>query len=396
MAPFARIFVLLIFLLPVFWGTAAGGASIEVSVLEAGNIRLDGRDFVDIVAADLTLLYDAATFANPRVEAGAWSKDALLAANPVKPGEVRMAFVRSMPLNGSGTLAELYGSPVAAGPVRVLSLRGSLLDVHGNTVPFQFIAPRALEPPAPPRESDSVSSPAAPSDVGPGEISLSGVHGFAVVHQPAHSVILPGSEELLASENRYETEETPSAPEPRHEQTSAHEREDSQAYQPSENYLVTSVLSRFHADDADRSFQRLSAYFQADDQQLFTQKPAIVLSDGQASVHLRIAPLNLAGEVNLALRDGTLNAVRKADQGGWDVDILPKKGTWETTVYVVGGGMILRIPLVVAPQLPGELVDMCADIAESELPRRDVNQDGFIDGVDDFIWVANCLAEAMH
>ncbi|TDI44411.1 MAG: hypothetical protein E2P02_09700 [Acidobacteria bacterium] len=116
--------------------TIAVGEQIDVVVLAGGALGLS--------AGELTITYDTSTFFLFDVKPGAFLT---IDGKPVdftptfNPGEVHIAFARhddTTGLRGSGHLVRLSFQALEPGRARVISVRGSLLDPDGTSIPASF------------------------------------------------------------------------------------------------------------------------------------------------------------------------------------------------------------------------------------------------------------------
>src|SRR5512147_2025770 len=87
----------------------AGHAASTLAISPAGDgvFVIQGTGIENAGAMDFTVLYDASSLANPRVVQGALISGALMAVNDRTPGVVRVAIIRTTPIQGGGVIATL-------------------------------------------------------------------------------------------------------------------------------------------------------------------------------------------------------------------------------------------------------------------------------------------------
>jgi hypothetical protein len=85
---------------------------------EAGRVIVSAADLDFLGAAQLDLVFPPGTIEQPQVVAGELLSNALLESNLISEGRLRIAFVSSEPLGGTGELLKLeFQSPTSSSPV---------------------------------------------------------------------------------------------------------------------------------------------------------------------------------------------------------------------------------------------------------------------------------------
>ena len=123
------------------------------------------------------------------------------------------------------------------------------------------------------------------------------------------------------------------------------------SYKPAE-----SVLDRFRLQHAANDKKVLVALFHIHNS-AYSQQPAFVLSDGINSVKVTI---NAAGAESgdlpqFHIAGGQCVAIEPMENGGWELEIIPGKGTVRTVITSLTSSVMAEYPLLVAPPL--ELFD---------------------------------------
>ena len=110
-----------------------------------------------------------------------------------------------------------------------------------------------------------------------------------------------------------------------------------------------SVLELFRAHDGARSDAALAALLGRSDE-MFAQKPTVLLSDGRASLTLAIRmPGDRAPRFVISNADCT--GLKVGEEGEWLLEIVPARSTLEASVTVLTDEAMIEFPLAVAPPL---------------------------------------------
>ncbi|KAF0215510.1 MAG: hypothetical protein FD174_4104 [Geobacteraceae bacterium] len=132
----------------------AGANKVTISPEGDGVFTLQGIDFKDVAGIKVTISYDSATLANPRVEKGGLIAGAMMVSNTTAPGRVVIAAVSTKPLSGSGPIATIYFDRTGTEAGRILSVTVELTDIRLNSAPADVAIP------------DSATSSTAPAQTG--------------------------------------------------------------------------------------------------------------------------------------------------------------------------------------------------------------------------------------
>jgi hypothetical protein len=110
-------------------------STLAISPAGEGIFLLQGIGIEDAAALEITVSYDTATLANPRVVEGPLIAGAMTAVNRNVPGMVRMAVIRLTPVKGSGVIAKLSFDRTGASSGRIISLSCKLANIKGASLP---------------------------------------------------------------------------------------------------------------------------------------------------------------------------------------------------------------------------------------------------------------------
>lgn len=115
--------------------SAFAAATVTIAHSGGGSYVLQATGMDRAAAIDITLGYDSAFLANPRVVQGGLVPGALMAVNPNVPGTVRMAMITTNPVSGSGTIATLTFDRIGDSSGKITSLNAGLADIEGRPLP---------------------------------------------------------------------------------------------------------------------------------------------------------------------------------------------------------------------------------------------------------------------
>jgi hypothetical protein len=116
-----------------------------------------------------------------------------------------------------------------------------------------------------------------------------------------------------------------------------------------------SVLDAFHAYAGERTPAALARLFVRNDD-MFRQEPPVLLTDGSSPLRLTVHVDEQAERApQFFITGGTCSGLNRGDDGGWELEIIPERGSLAAAVTVLTGSEMIEYPLAVAP--PQELFD---------------------------------------
>jgi hypothetical protein len=129
-----------------------------------------------------------------------------------------------------------------------------------------------------------------------------------------------------------------------------------------------SVLDAFRSYSGVRTPAALARLFVRDDS-MFRQEPPLLLSDGTTPLRLTVRTSDRhERSPQFFISGGSCTALEVADDGAWELEIVPDRGSMAATVTVLTGSEMIEFPLAVAPPL--ELFDATrAGSGEAEYVR---------------------------
>ncbi|AAR35147.1 hypothetical protein KVP06_08860 [Geobacter sulfurreducens] len=425
--------------------TFAFGAGGSLSAYPSGNdVLISATGLSNVDAIDITVTYDPQALSNAQAMQLSGFRWAMFLPNAATAGTIRLAMLNTAPLSGSGPLAKIsfsQGGKGATGVTIVYQIISGDTSQKGNLrVTLNSGTTQSTEP--------STSQPTeSPVNTGQGE-NLADGSGASAMDGTAQTpsagatsgdathrgtVVLPGMITSGAVDNDASVsagkppvaEQTASAEEsPQSQANGANETEEQHAPLPEaerpvsepeekpapvtqEGYAVLGgVAARFRDYTGAKTPKALMALFKKPVADSISQDPAICLTDGKTAVRITV---NLAegGKTapNFALRGAALKSLKKGEGNRWLVEALPEAGAVEATLIIVTGRKIMEYPLTVAPRADVN-VDGKGRVTEADFllflarksvgPARpfDLNGDGKVDYLDDYIYTANYLTAA--
>ncbi|MSN26866.1 MAG: hypothetical protein GJV46_13470 [Geobacter sp.] len=422
------------FMIVAVEGYAAADANLSL-VPSGGNVFvLQGANLKNLAALDFEFSYDQLNLKNPKAVRGEMTpQDAIFDFNPTVPGEIRL-FIRigRKPVNGSGTIAtfSFEGIDNAEGLIR--SMSANLVSVSATPVIArvqilgrpQQQTPQPQQPPT--QESAQIPPPAVREQTtqivqyNPAQTIQSGskspmnnssVSATASAATSLGAVTLPADHPAKEAEAaQAATSRAESQPPSRQaaavpaQQGAPPEAAITAPSKPFKSVTYKSVLERMKERAGAGTPQSLTALFNPEPGQIVQQEPAILIADGESIVALRVElPLSLKDTPSFSLRKASMVSLHQNDDGSWLIQARPHKNSMEAHLSVNCDGGTVLFPLVVAPPIDPALVNRY-NLPESALAgylksketgpegRLDLNGDGKIDYVDDYIFTANFLA----
>jgi len=410
------IFLLCCFsLLMGFWLVPESFSAPAVTIAPSSDsvYVLQGNDFSGASGIDVTIRYDAAALANPRVVLGGLVGGALMAVNPSTPGMIRLALVRITAINGSGTIATVTFDRMKSTGADILVLTSSAISSSGSNIGItsQIVnSVKTADTQTPPSDSGSASdtrpnTPTAPATNAPsapmGVVGLvvplqvdpasGGKAGAPLPDQATADIVTPAGNAdapLETAKAMPPEKPVPPAPEPEKKKV----------------MLYKSVLERFKEFSGNKTPEALIALFSPEKGQA-RQDPPIVLSDGKTTVKV-LLDVNPAGENNNFLLDGvSLVSLVNKDKNSWVAELLPDKNITGATISIPRNNQWEVMPLTVAPLMDVKIDPSSGRLSEADFklflkehgtakaPKFDLNNDGRRDYIDDFIFTANYLVQ---
>lgn len=373
-------------------GSCFADATLTVTPAGDGVFLLQGTGVADAGAMDITITYDGAALANPRVVPGDLITGALTAVNAGMAGTVRIGIIRTAPIHGDGVIATLRFDRKGEAAGGIQALTASLSNLAGKTLPVQLrvAAPRTspgLSDPPRDEETTGTTTPASIAPVASVPGTVSGVvTGLAAQEEAVGEEIRVGGED----------EEVTAAP-----KVAPLEEPVSDKVEPRQEIMVlASVLDRFQDHRGERSVETFTALFEQSGAGGFSQTPSPLLADGKSvlAVDFVAAP----GDIHVAEMTATgarLLSLQPApdDPQTWVAQLRPERGVLQASLTVPLQTYAIVFPLVVAPRLNIDL-DKSGRVTPADfalfLKKRsafDLNGDGKLDYRDDYLFTANYL-----
>ncbi|MBJ6749314.1 cohesin domain-containing protein [Geomonas anaerohicana] len=429
--PWYRLLLFLLLIVPATPVFALPTLTIS-SPASDGVFVLRGDQMDGVAGLDLSIGYDSATLANPRVSIGKMVQGMMNAANPGNP--IRLAIVGTSGLKGSGIIASVTFDRTGTSPGAVTVVSGTLIDATGKKVamaqpviinPSAVVAAEdggnATAQTGPEGKNDAVpagttSMPIRPLMVG-GTLTMPGQETATGQDETAREIVVPTQAQLPAQgaplvkkrlrtkQAQMEGEEPPldreDNPPPPEQQPSTPPEAPAPPPQVTQPAAISSVLDRFKSFQGERTPANLIALFHQDAPAAYRQLPPVAIADGKSTVTLIITMVT--GEATPSFTfSGCTYVSHRRTEAGWEIQARPKRDVVKADVTMLYSGLKQEFPLTVAPRValvPGKTRPVKESDFERFLkergtatrPRFDFNKDGRRDYVDDYIYAANYL-----
>lgn len=415
-------FLLIILSLLVFHFQVAEAASVSVTSSGNGTFVINGQGMDTVAGIELAVSYDSSSLNNPSVSQGGLVSGALMAANTNNPGSIRIAIISTRPFSGSGPIATISfanhsgtgninvsssmidskGAPVAGGGTASAVDSSSATAGSGllQTAGIPFSQPTSTTATTPAAGTTTIASTA--STASPSTASVPTYLGTVSMPTdvPTKSENTKPADSTAPDPNlngaRIAAPETgkPSEP-PAMDKTVAEMPKPVKAKETS--YVGT--LENFRTYTGEKSPAKFVALFNKEVAKTIHQEPAIAVSDGKTSVKIVVKLESIADKSpNFALSGAKLVSLNRDNSSGWIIEALPQTGTLSANLTILSDSDIIDYPLTLVPPLSGitgSETDFSNFLKDSGVaaPKRDLNDDGKHDYLDDFIYTGHYLIQ---
>lgn len=405
-----RIVILLVLVFAVQFAVLCEAANVIVVPGTNGVFYVKAVDFVDVGGVEIELSYDSTALTNPRITQGDMLASTMFVPNTAfKANTVKIAAMSLSPIKGSGDLAILSFDLKSSAPGTVAISRKILASSRGSSL--STASSGGVTDNSSNNSTNSASSTntsgSSTSETGSGP-STSSSTGTSVAGVSMGTITLP-QDQLATGDKRSEYQplvtdlrKDMTLPVPGSDSalTSTKGSAGADSKQPDKSSVAyKSVLQMFREFKGERSPKTLLALFAEAVYPDFRQEPPVVLADGVKTVKLTLKLKPIGNESpKFILQGASVQQLRgEGEDYVWVVDAVPKKGVTEAKLTAVDGQRILEFPLVVAPvvdtALGGGAKTSEADFVKylAKPAKYDLNKDGKVDLVDDYIYTANYI-----
>lgn len=370
-----------------------------------GVFVVRGEQMAGVAGLDIAVGYDRNTLASPRITMGSLVGGMLNSSNPSNP--IRIAIVGSKALAASsGVIATIAFERIGDSAGVITSLTASLIDDKGKKLPNPATAIRNPESPShaetPPDENASESKEERDEQLVIDATQATGRPAPVVL---GGSVTLP-QEQTQAAEPKgapkeAQDQDLPAVQPQRREAAPVEQREPeakAAPHPPTRPVHLQSVLDRFRQFKGERSVASLTSLFKPAGEQPLQQVPPIAIADGNATVTVVIAMETGERPPVFSFKGARFVSVSRTEEGEWEVEARPEAGVVEAGITMLYQGLSQEFPLTVTPALrlpalQGSAVTE-ASFREFLAAGADLNGDGRVDYLDDYIFTANYLAQS--
>lgn len=392
------------------------------SALFAGTIRVEsttdpkvyvvkGYSLGEFSGVEVEVMYDAEAFTNPRIIQGGMLGSTTFIPNPsYSKSSVKIAAVSTSAITGSGNdLATIIFDLKGDKPGFVGIARQIVAAVMtGTKIPTQAGATVDIGAPVP--ESDKPAGGTAPVATGNENTTVTNIGG-GISGGTIGTVTLPG--DLTSGGDSKKPDSQPVVTDLRKDMTlpvgddAAKQASAEQKGEPEKktvekkDVVFKGALDLFKGYKDEKSVANFVGLFAEAEITGFVQEPAIALSDGETVVKLTIKTKPILGASPKFISTGaTINQLsgEGEDVVTWSIELLPKKGVVDASLTIIDQRGSTQFPITVAPKIDA-LIAKGKGLTETEFAafiaadgkQKDLNRDGKVDAVDDFIYTANYL-----
>lgn len=156
--------------------TSGNQTANHLSIVPSGNgiYVIKGNNLSNVAGIELTLSYDKATMSSPTVVQGTFISGAMLAANTITAGTIRIAMVSSTAFSGSGPIATVsFATVTGAGTIVISS--ANMINSSGGGIAGT----------SPDTSTDTGTGPSLPSSNGTGNTSTGSTSGTGTSAPPS-------------------------------------------------------------------------------------------------------------------------------------------------------------------------------------------------------------------
>jgi len=385
-------YILMAVTLCVCSASLALGASVTiVPTPVAGSFDVQGANMDGVAGIVLTIGYDTSTLGKPSVKWGSLVSGAMTVPNTTVPGTIKMSIARVEPFSGSGPIATVsFAIHNGSGVIPSLFVN-QMTDSNGENVSAQAgtaTAGSGLSTTAGLPFSSSTAAATPPVMTGLGTVTMPGDNQPKSEVKPAESAAAHPPETSEAAESTTQPLKQPT------------EEKTAEAIEPVEvkQTVYGGVLDRFRAYRGEKTPSIMVALFTKAVSPSIRQVPAVVISDGKATVRVIVDLSAIKGtSTSFALSNAKLVSLKKDDESNtWVLDALPKVNSLKATVTILNSSSVIEFPLTVVPpaaSVSAKQADFAAFLKDSgaKVPKHDLNGDGLHDYLDDYIYTAHYL-----
>jgi hypothetical protein len=398
----------------IYSSLACSAANISI-IPGIGSYVVQGTGMDGVAGIQLDISYDASSLATPTVTQGNLVAGAMLAANTSKPGSIKIAIISTTPFAGSGQIATIsFASKTGNGGITsitssMIDSKGAALSSTGNNVASTETASNGIitNPGVP--FSQPTAQPSQTSPLNQTIQSQTTTTTTATTPTYLGTVTLPTDQQQRADSQPPQTatapvyaSEPPAARTAESSKPSEKTASNAKAEESPQYVHYKSIADRFKAYAGKKQLSQMAQLFEKKVAQHIQQNPAIVISNGKSKALLTVdIPARINSSPNFAVNGGTLISFKQdnKDKGRWIVEVVPETGSLTVPVTVIAGSEEFEYPLTLAPPVKTTLTldekgwnRFLKEVGTAKAPLHDLNNDGVRDYLDEYIFVANYLA----
>jgi hypothetical protein len=381
---------------------ATYAVTVTITATSARTYSVEGDAMDGVAGIDLTIFYDTLSVSSPTVSPGSLIAGSYMVANTSNPGSIKIAIINTRGLSGNGQIATVTFD-TQSGTGGITSSLVSMSDSKGSPIAAQVVvsglnttdstASGLISTPGVPYSQSSSASTATSTTATAASTpsTYQGTGGKTGNVQPK-SDTKPADTRFIAEKSFEPAEAKPVGPQ-------AEVKPFVEPQKPAEVRATTykGVLETFRVYKGKKTPAILLALINTMIAPAIRQEPAVVLSDGQATVKI-LAKLQTADDKspNIFLSGARLVSLKRDTSFEWIIEAQPMAGIVSASLTILTDSEIIEYPLTLSPPVEGVSpveADFAVYLTDSgaATPKRDLNGDGRHDYLDDFIYTANYL-----
>ena len=384
----------------------ASAAAITLNSSGGSSYQLVGSGFSNVAGLDVTIRYDSSALESPKVAQGTLANGTMFVANTNLTGAIRIAFVSTSGVSGTGPLANITFTQKGSSGGGITGITAQTIDHAGKPLPVTA----SLGNVSVSTDSGSSGSPQAgqggsttiipgtqpagtPGAPSIGTLTLPGEGGAGKEKQPAESA---GNNPATPPTTAPATESARQEPAP----------ESSPPAQKPEKLPVpnppANVLELFRTYKGEPNLKSLKKLFVDRGGEWIVQVPLVAPADGNTMITLQLVTDRFSERApSFSLNGLEMKRVKASENGGWAIEVVPAKDALNSSISIVFDGKVVDVQVISVPALPkswdkvklteAEVNRFLADRTPGKSLKGDLNGDGIHDYKDDYILVGNYL-----
>lgn len=392
---------------------AASAATVSMVASGNNSFYVQGSGMNEAAGIELSIKYDQ-TLTSPKIEQG--NVGGMFVSNPIiSLNTIKIAIVSANRFPENAQIAKISFAPNSASSPLPIITAYNFIDSKGApltkttsnlTAESPAIINEITQPTATPDSTPVATSPTTTTTVVTSTSNQNPTYIGGVAF-PVETSVKSDAQPIA------QTTPDPTIPEYTPESTSTTVLEQTKPEEKQtdvsktdvtvQHTIYKGVLDRFKQFGGVKKLTGMTELFNKKVALSIQQVPEVLLSDGKnkATLTIDLSDRIIGASTNFATNGGKLISFKQNPQikGRWVVEIIPENSRLDVVLTIITEGEELDYPLTVAPiiktTLPIDEVGwnrFIKEIGTKKVPLHDFNNDGIRNYIDEYIFVANFLA----